>query len=603
MWIGVSAASGRLFNIPVMIRQMTFYLQSENGDDWDQLMGAIDFLLTLDAGNHPSHPTGIVATYHNDWWTMQWESNPEPEDVLNAKNLYEAVLVHRQECQKSEFRPTLEVPSRHLMPPSLQTDCLRCAHYRLTATEAINHLEALRNRVQALESELENTSQLRGRQASAFHRLYEKALSKEALVPAESYVATSTPALAQTPRFASDSALPSALPSAPSATLPNAAQRAMRPRKPPATTPQPSGKRTTQRKYTNTQLVDLLRERYDAERIRLEQHPSLKWTWGVDVLQSDIADMFRAADRDYKRPHTGYDSSLPGDVPGEMSVEGSTLLTVPSDLYIPLDSDNHNVPELSPQHIPHHFLQPPLCLYRTPVRPPLPDDVKPVGSSASGDSMINALHGRTTSRHSDDSMINVLGQDNSSDDENEANTANHEDNCADVSDDSMIGALHGDADDSDPHDDDGSNMSPGSMINALRTDQSSAPHTDDDESSRDSMLNALYGSDSDADCADADVADGTKESDDANSMLNALYGSDGSTSDAEVADGTNEADSMINATTGNSHRRRYASDSFDGSRGLTQSSPVLRPIDRLTPLEEDHSQFLLIEEASDDEPE
>ena len=60
---------------------------------------------------------------------------------------------------------------------------------------------------------------------------------------------------------------------------------------------------------------------------------------------------------------------------------------------------------------------------------------------------------------------------------------------------------------------------------------------------------------------------------------------------------------MMNATTGNSHRRRYASDSFDGSRGLTQSSPVLRPIDRLTPLEEDHSQFLLIEEASDDEAE
>ena len=126
------------------------------------------------------------------------------------------------------------------------------------------------------------------------------------------------------------------------------------------------------------------------------------------------------------------------------------------------------------------------------------------------------MHGWTTTHHSDDSMVNTLGQDNSSDDESKANSANHEDNCADMSDNSMIGSLGVNADDSNAHE--MTAPTPGLMINTLRTDQSSTPHTNDDESSQDSILNALYGSNSDADCADANV-DGTKDANDADSML------------------------------------------------------------------------------------
>ncbi|KAF8344803.1 hypothetical protein F5887DRAFT_917827 [Amanita rubescens] len=627
LWIGICAATGRLVNVPVLIRQLSFYLQSGQPDDWNRLMCPLDFLLSLDAGNHPSYSTGIIATYVQDWWTKDWESHPTLKDVLNTDNIYEAVMAHREECAKSKLRPNAEVPKPLLVPPSLQTNCLSCHHYRLTAMEAINDLEGLRNRVQALESELENQSRLMAHCASGFIGLHEEALRKEALNPSESYVATMrTPTAPATPAYDPG---PSASDPAP---LPDAPRRSQRARRPAEITPGPENnrKRPTKKEFTKRQLIELLHEHYDAEHRRLEQHPSLKWTWGVDVLESDISNMFRAADREYELPHSGYDCSLTGYDSGETSFEASSPVTVASEFHSALNSDYPNVPELASEDIPHHFLKPPLCSYRSPATSAhLPNIAEHSSSShasigsSSRDSMVDALYGpqlpennKHGSSHagigsssSRDSMVDALDE--------PVVTAWREDS---LSDDSMIKALG--ADQPKAHPEDGYSMiralgdigsrtiattlasdaSDDSMLRALDAGRTSKLHTADYGShiSDDSMINALGDNESSGPYAANDDRSSTSE----DSMLSALYGNEAS--DRPAAD-VNDADSMLNAIRGNAHRQQHSlvASSIDEFLGaLTQSSPALRSVDNfLTPLEEDHSQFLIIEDSdSEDAP-
>jgi hypothetical protein len=49
-------------------------------------------MLTLDAGNHHNHPTGIVEEYLADWWTA--DVPPKYTDILNIHNLPECLQLH-----------------------------------------------------------------------------------------------------------------------------------------------------------------------------------------------------------------------------------------------------------------------------------------------------------------------------------------------------------------------------------------------------------------------------------------------------------------------------------------------------------------------------
>jgi len=50
------------------------------------------------------------------------------------------------------------------------------------------------------------------------------------------------------------------------------------------------------RKLTTGQLADILLDNAKTTLSALQQHPSLKWTWGVDLDDNDILQLFRAAD-------------------------------------------------------------------------------------------------------------------------------------------------------------------------------------------------------------------------------------------------------------------------------------------------------------------
>jgi hypothetical protein len=42
----------------------------------------------------------------------------------------------------------------------------------------------------------------------------------------------------------------------------------------------------------------------------MQQDPVTKWTWGIDLTESDVAAIVRAADNNYCIPHSDYDESL-----------------------------------------------------------------------------------------------------------------------------------------------------------------------------------------------------------------------------------------------------------------------------------------------------
>jgi hypothetical protein len=63
-WIGLAAGASDIIDIPIVIQQLVCHIRHRK---WHVLMPAM--LSILDAGNHPSHLTGIMKAYAADWWT------------------------------------------------------------------------------------------------------------------------------------------------------------------------------------------------------------------------------------------------------------------------------------------------------------------------------------------------------------------------------------------------------------------------------------------------------------------------------------------------------------------------------------------------------
>ena len=193
--------------------------------------------------------------------------------------------------------------------------------------------------MQAKALSFDNDWQLTMRHASAFNRLYEATVRKEGQFPFQSLPATSTPAAADCPA-------PALIPKTPSiaeSSTPGAHQ--LRSRAPQVT------KAAKQPKLLSvSQLAEIIRQNAE-EQHHLQQHPSLKWTWGVDLNESDIRQLFCAADWQYELPHTGYDASLPD---GRLCGQFSPYESVPSS-FVPSIADDAGVPELSSINVPLHF--------------------------------------------------------------------------------------------------------------------------------------------------------------------------------------------------------------------------------------------------------
>lgn len=311
-WIGLSTASGQIADVPIVTRYLSLWLQQKKEECIWQNTG---FLLSLDAGNHPIHPTGTVERYHCDWWNRNVP--PGPSDIMNDGTLPKCVEVHRK-YQNSSWRPKRglsAMPStyRQLAPGPTCLPCDQCASYRAVGMNTLNYLHQLRNKAHLHETCLENAKRNYMRRVATYNRLYEQAVLKETETPS----ATASGDNLQ-PSIAAIS---------------------------------------TKKSKTIAQLGEMLREHWRAEQLRLQQCPSLKWTWGVDITLEDISKMFRGADKFYAVPHSGYDCSLSGSVPGDSSGPSQPSSPNASDFSI---VDANDVPLLSRDGINHHFSEYPL---------------------------------------------------------------------------------------------------------------------------------------------------------------------------------------------------------------------------------------------------
>jgi hypothetical protein len=92
-----------------------------------------------------------------------------------------------------------------------------------------------------------------------------------------------------------------------------------------------------------------------AEVARLENLPSLKWTWGAVLEPSDLKALVRSADKGMELPHSDYDSSLPF---GRNSRTWSPEVSVQGDyagIYSEIGSDVQSIPDLDEDSYPHMF--------------------------------------------------------------------------------------------------------------------------------------------------------------------------------------------------------------------------------------------------------
>ena len=379
-----------MLDIPAVTRYLAHHLQVDAAKRPPEDFA---FLLSMDAGNHPSHPTGTARHYLADWWNKDFR--PRPIDILNIDNLFKCLKYHRDE-EQSSLRPTAKADSqraeRQLGPGIVEMPCPRCVLYRGAAMDELHDLHEIRNLLQASEAIQENQRLLTGRRAVAFNTLYEKALFKEAEDPSAGNVAVFTAQPAPPP-----APTPEATP-APSG--PNPARRSRK----PATVPAPPNIPKT---LTLAQLAEVVRENSNTQWKRLqqhlEQHGALKWTWGVDIQDDEIKHMFRAAERNFQ-PHTGYNCSLGGPIPGESTV--IPVLPTPSERDCHTGADVPDVPELGDAAIPTHFNDYPLRRLRERIPsqklPMVPMNYVPQGADADEPPVAGTLRSLT-----DVSMLHV----------------------------------------------------------------------------------------------------------------------------------------------------------------------------------------------------
>jgi hypothetical protein len=102
----------------------------------------------------------------------------------------------------------------------------------------------------------------------------------------------------------------------------------------------------------------------------MQHDPAAKWTWGIDLTESDVAAIVRAADNNYCIPHSDYDESLPmGKIGGlESSVDnGSIEQSLPHSVVY-----ESVIPDLASDNIPTHFAGFPLRRRRSAVPEGIP---------------------------------------------------------------------------------------------------------------------------------------------------------------------------------------------------------------------------------------
>ena len=126
--IGLAAAAGDIIDILIIIQRLASHIRHGRSHVLTPAMLSI-----LDAGNHPSHPTGIVKAYAADWWTKDFA--PHTDHVLHLNNLPECLEFHRQQCQPRPFDTGRSIAVGTHEDPTIKDICVG---YRNAALDSLH---------------------------------------------------------------------------------------------------------------------------------------------------------------------------------------------------------------------------------------------------------------------------------------------------------------------------------------------------------------------------------------------------------------------------------------------------------------------------------
>ena len=296
----MASVIGVVIDIPIIIRSLSrdFYLSAVRNDysiplDRDFLLALDGGIISTAAGGAPAAEP-LIDTFFCTWWTDDLiRANPilQEHDVLNMKNIDDCLIFHRQQSNSlatpdtvngsiAPGRPRYIWNSNSVKPISDNDPCIRCRLYRAVAMGTLEDHRHIRNHVQAMEVSFSTQRKEAIRRASGFNQLYEYLLIKEDVGDAPENVGNIP---IDSPYLSEHEALPGFKSK-------NAKKR---------------------KKITGRRAVAAsVRQTAIAEVKRVGNMPSLKWTWGADMDESDLPAFHRSVDMGKKLPHSGYDTSL-----------------------------------------------------------------------------------------------------------------------------------------------------------------------------------------------------------------------------------------------------------------------------------------------------
>jgi hypothetical protein len=343
----MAAAMGVSLDIPIILRCVACHLNHD--PEGRTMMEDHGLLLALDAGTDPDDLSRVADSYFDAWWT-QAERNQE--NPLSFDTMAEAINHHRSVTGVKGILPLegnkkVYTWSRHLEfdPKGLTIDCKRCRLYRGVTLGVLDNLQDLRHQVHALEVASEFRADMSERRAAGFFQLYDEVSKKEQ----------------------SSSSNQGNIQDASSTK---------------------TSKKKGKSKMTTAQRAAGIQNSAAAGLVRLEDQPSLKWTWGPDLSVNEVLNLGKQIIPTGRHQHSGYNRTLPWGPIGE----GSMSAASPSSSQVVSDiaDDNMDVPNLKAKDIPSNFHSfplrqslgdpPPLNLprYSSPsVTPSLTDTIFP----------------------------------------------------------------------------------------------------------------------------------------------------------------------------------------------------------------------------------